>query len=779
MVFPSRFLIIVCVLAAAISLCAQNPARPGNQSDTLARQSRRFPIATGPDAGGTVTIEADTLTATITPTRKQYVAEGNAQLDWSGIRLSADRMTYDTQSGDATATGHVAFDSEAEQTHIEGGRATYNFLKATGEFDDFHGVSGIRLNGRRTTALAENPLIFSGSKLLRLGVKRYRLEHGTITSCALPSPKWTFSAGRADIELGANATLHHAVFRLFDVPIFYAPFLTHSTTRQGRHAGVLVPVVSKSNIKGYILGDNFYWPAARNVNVTAGGEYLSARGWADHLAIASLPTIHSSFGLQLDGVVDRGLATPTGARLRQGGQELHVNGEHDSDSGFRTVLDADYLSSYLYRLVFNNTFAEAINSEAISTAFTEKQFAGQDIAVVAHRYQDFLGTSPRANLSLAALPSFDWQAYAQALTRRLPLYFSWDNNAGLLDRSQPGFSTGAMERVDLAPKLTLPVATPAGVVTGDVEVRSTYYSATQALPVGAVFSAAPALLAQDLWRNSTSANLEWRPPVLERVYNNHIEHAFEPVVAYNFTGGVTGANRVIRFDDRDILANTRELEYGFTNRILAAGKMPGQSRELASWTLLQKYYFNPDFSGALITGNRNVFLATEMLSPFDVEALPLRFSPLSSVVRVSPFARFDGEWRLDYDSHDHQVTASAFTGSFHFAKSFFSGSDYRLRPPPGLTRIGAAPSFDQFRLATGYGDATQPGNSVSGSVAYDATTGLMQYTTVQVNHNWDCCGFSLEYRRFSLASVRRENQFLFSFTLANVGTFGNLRGNKP
>src|SRR6185312_9935273 len=104
-----------------------------------------------------------------------------------------------------------------------------------------------------------------------------------------------------------------------------------------------------------------------------------------------------------------------------GGQELRLEGSHQSASGFRTVLDADYLSSYLYRLVFNNTFAEAINSEAISTAFTEKQFAGQDIAVVAHRYQDFLGTSPRANLSLAALPSFDWQAYAQALTRRLPL----------------------------------------------------------------------------------------------------------------------------------------------------------------------------------------------------------------------------------------------------------------------------------------------------------------------------------------------------------------------
>jgi LPS-assembly protein len=34
---------------------------------------------------------------------------------------------------------------------------------------------------------------------------------------------------------------------------------------------------------------------------------------------------------------------------------------------------------------------------------------------------------------------------------------------------------------------------------------------------------------------------------------------------------------------------------------------------------------------------------------------------------------------------------------------------------------------------------------------------------------------SVEYRRFALGAVRNENIYRFSFTLANVGTFGNLR----
>jgi LPS-assembly protein len=34
---------------------------------------------------------------------------------------------------------------------------------------------------------------------------------------------------------------------------------------------------------------------------------------------------------------------------------------------------------------------------------------------------------------------------------------------------------------------------------------------------------------------------------------------------------------------------------------------------------------------------------------------------------------------------------------------------------------------------------------------------------------------TLEYRSYSVANVRNENLFRFSFTLANIGGFGSLR----
>ena len=47
--------------------------------------------------------------------------------------------------------------------------------------------------------------------------------------------------------------------------------------------------------------------------------------------------------------------------------------------------------------------------------------------------------------------------------------------------------------------------------------------------------------------------------------------------------------------------------------------------------------------------------------------------------------------------------------------------------------------------------------------------------TAQTTYNWDCCGVTLEYRRYAIANLRNENIFRFTFSLANIGSFGNLR----
>jgi LPS-assembly protein len=50
----------------------------------------------------------------------------------------------------------------------------------------------------------------------------------------------------------------------------------------------------------------------------------------------------------------------------------------------------------------------------------------------------------------------------------------------------------------------------------------------------------------------------------------------------------------------------------------------------------------------------------------------------------------------------------------------------------------------------------------------------MQCATAQVTYNTDCCGFSVQYHRFSFG-VRNENQFRVAFSVANIGSFGTLK----
>jgi LPS-assembly protein len=74
----------------------------------------------------------------------------------------------------------------------------------------------------------------------------------------------------------------------------------------------------------------------------------------------------------------------------------------------------------------------------------------------------------------------------------------------------------------------------------------------------------------------------------------------------------------------------------------------------------------------------------------------------------------------------------------------------------------------------GYGHPNKRGLSAAANFGFDDNFDFVQYGTIQTSYNWSCIGVSAEYRRFALA-VRNENQFRFSLSLANIGTFGTLR----
>jgi LPS-assembly protein len=766
-----------------------------------------------------------------------YQLHVDTEIHYQDYILKADEATYNTDTGEATGTGHVTLDGGPNDDHIIASHGTYNLTTEVGRFYDVTGTTGFHLQGTRMILKSTSPFAFQGKMVEKTSPDHYVVNDGSITTCQLPHPDWEFRARNIQVEVGANATMHNSSFFLLGLPAFFFPYVTYPTDREARQTGFLIPTLSKSSTNGYMVGDAFYWAINRSLDVTVGAELLSSRGWSQRGDFRARPSDTSYIDLSYSGVVDRGIEIINSlnqpVNLREGGQDVHLGGEGNF-AGFRAVSNIDYLSSFLFRLAFNESFTAAINSEVKSQAFMAKADDGFFLSGLVERYQNFFQLA--ANGVLTDPPVFDaiqiWHAPTidvDSVDREIahsPFLWSFDASVSGLSRSEPGFSTGGvLARLDFSPELSLPLHFGGWSLRPALALHETYY--TERYVNGAMVN-------NPTNRQALDASVELRPPTLERVFDREFlgrkwKHVIEPRVVYRFVDGVNDFANVLHFDERDILSDTNEVEYGVTMRLYAkrtkpqpvescenqmagiviGGAAPEQGlawkkpdpfkelcpkgpdvREMFTWQLVQKYFLDPTFEGALVPGERNVFTSTEDLTGIAFLTEPRHLSPLVSRLRAETSSRTDTEWDLDYDFQLGRINSSTLLVNYNFGQFQVGGGDAFLQIPqtqsstsiPSEGTCAAAPTsdqvtckFQQFRVALGYGGNTRRGFSAASSFGFDAEINQLQFATTQATYNWDCCGMTMEYRRYAIANVRNENLFRFSFTLANIGSFGNLR----
>ena len=132
-------------------------------------------------------------------------------------------------------------------------------------------------------------------------------------------------------------------------------------------------------------------------------------------------------------------------------------------------------------------------------------------------------------------------------------------------------------------------------------------------------------------------------------------------------------------------------------------------------------------------------------------------------------SRVGFEWRTDYDPLYHRLTNSSVTVDGRVKKYFWSVGHTELHTDPVLL-----PSADQLSTTIGYGVPNAKGWNSRFQLYYDFHQGQLLFWDMQVTKNTDCCGFSLQYRRFNLG-LRDDSQIQFAFSIANLGTVGSLK----
>ena len=187
-------------------------------------------------------------------------------------------------------------------------------------------------------------------------------------------------------------------------------------------------------------------------------------------------------------------------------------------------------------------------------------------------------------------------------------------------------------------------------------------------------------------------------------------------------------------------------------------------REILSWEVGQKYFFDPTFGNALVAGQRNVFTTTADFTGIAFLDSERRFAPhhFPPAHRNQSAHQHRVGLGLRPQGRPHQFQHGAgelpLRPVYHGRRRCFSARDRHCET--GTTTATERYSTS-FGVLFGYGQLNKRGLSAATSFGFDANHGSLQYATAQTSYNWDCCGLSLEYRRFALGAVRNENQYRF------------------
>jgi LPS-assembly protein len=827
-----------------------------------------------------------------------YTATGNVTLTYGDHILRADSVTYDQDSGETTADGHVDISGGANDEHIQASHGTYNIRTQTGRFYDVNGSVGFNSLAARPVAATttnsgiastsaarlpgyqnSNPFLFQGRIVVKTGPSDYTIYDGSVTSCLLPHPDWQLFARKISVD-SDKAHAVGSTFRLLGLPLLFLPYVTHPVDSQERQSGLLIPVLGYSTAsrgtgsKGLTIGEQVYLTLGRSADLTVGSIYYSLRGYAENGTFRYRGLGDDFFNAHFSALQDRGfVSTLSGLYTNQGGEDLTSSFRREFTPHVRAVGDVEYLSSYIYREAFTENFNQAVSTDITSIGYVTDQRSGFALTGRVDRYQGLkvvpTTTTAGEEVKIFHVPSLDFTGLDHPIPGT-PLLWSITASAAGLKRVQPNFATaGVTERIDLRPELALPLAFAGWHVLSSAALRETAYSRSRMAPYTNVST--PVELNTPLSRSALDLHVDIRPPAIERtfavperwraLFGDEIRHTVEPEITYRDTRGINNFLGVLRFDDVDLASNTNELEYGVTQHLyfrphapLAPKPMPGcpakpampasgpplpetapepdarpttdvngipnasatapdqptrthvarsrtaidpcapsplapPQREWFSWQLAQKHFFDQTFGGAVINGRRNILDTTLDFSGIAFLTEPRSISPLISKLRFRSSSHTDLEWDLDLDTGAKKITRSNTFLDIHEGK-LFGGISYALLNAPGrfYTEVidtttnqatgltsSATSNFSQMRVLLGYGTPSQPGLSAAASAGIDLNLGSAQYVTLQTSYNWNCCGLSVEYRKYDLGTVRDEGAYRFNFTLANIGTAGNLR----
>lgn len=189
----------------------------------------------------------------------QLIAHGNVEAIYQGSRLTATRITYNSD------TDTIQLDGPVRLTDPQG-----NLLLADSGSLDTTFENGL-LRGARM--VLDEQLQLASVEARRVEGRYTQLARVAVTSCqvcgANQVPLWQIRASRVvHDEEEKQLYFDNAQFRILDVPVFYAPRLRLPDPTLKRAAGILFPSIRSSTLLGFGIKVPYFIPIGDHQDVT-------------------------------------------------------------------------------------------------------------------------------------------------------------------------------------------------------------------------------------------------------------------------------------------------------------------------------------------------------------------------------------------------------------------------------------------------------------------------------------------------------------------------------
>jgi len=395
----------------------------------------------------TIDLQADNAQASDS---NVFTLEGNAVVLYRQQQLKASRITYRQDENEITAEGGIEYTGPGLQ--ISGDSATLYPDQEKGSLKQItYSLTDVHGRGYAETINLEDP-------------DNQHLEQASFTTCPPGNRDWILSAKQVDIDQAdGTGTARHAKVTFKGVPILYTPYITFPIDDR-RKSGLLIPKYGRSDETGADISLPYYWNIAPNRDATIIPRYMSDRGTMlggefRYLNATNTGKISAEY-------------LPSDNKSNNEDRSL-VGIEHTGNPWPRmeTSLIASNVSDDRYFEDLGTTLVETSQTNLERTATAAYHGNWWDMGI---KVQDFQTIDPAVTSSERPYKQLPTIVFDAAPERRLlGLKVSAQAEANYFSHGDGDLVQGS--RIDLAPRISLPIHRAAWYVDPAVSVRSTLY----------------------------------------------------------------------------------------------------------------------------------------------------------------------------------------------------------------------------------------------------------------------------------------------------------------